>query len=57
MSLATTGDYGPNSWYAKFSFKYNEPGLLKRARSCRATMIINARNGKVIRLQNKHGRC
>lgn len=56
-SLAQVGDYGPNSWFARFRFLYNEPGPLHRARSCKATMIVNARNGKVIRLQNKVGRC
>lgn len=56
-SLAQTGDYGPNSWYQRFRIVYNEPGPLHRARTCRATMIVNARNGKVIRLQSKSGRC
>lgn len=57
MSLAGTGDYGPNSWYAKFNMAYNDPGPFHQAHKCRGTMIVNARTGKPIRVQNRHGRC
>ena len=54
MSLADVGDYGPNSWFGRFRFIYNEP-VFHRARTCRGTMIVNARNGRAIRVQSRRG--
>lgn len=54
-SIGTSGDYGPNSWFTKFKFTYNQAGARWRVRTCKGYLIVNARNGKNIRISHKSG--